>query len=270
MATRTPRTRPLERGGPRRYAARMPAERIVIFGATSAIAQALCHRYAARGARLALVGRDPHKLAALAAELGTSVVLVRAQDFCNTEQSAPLVAEAAAALGGIDLALVAHGLLGDQLESEHAYAVAEQIVHVNYLSVLALLIPLANRLETQRHGQLAVISSVAAERGRPRNYTYASAKAALNVFLEGLRSRLYPSGVSVHTIRLGPVDTPMTATHTKNRLFATVDEAASGILSALARGTAEPFVPRYWGLIMPVVRNLPEPLFQRVRSLSGR
>jgi decaprenylphospho-beta-D-erythro-pentofuranosid-2-ulose 2-reductase len=244
--------------------------RVAIFGATSAIAGELARRYAQRGARLALVGRDAQKLAALAAELGSAVALVRAQDFLDTRGSEALIGEVGAALGGVDLALIAHGLLGDQLASERSIDEAEEIARVNYLSVQALLIPLANLLEAQRGGQLAVISSVAAERGRPRNYTYAAAKGALNVYLQGLRSRLYGTGVSVHTIKLGPVDTPMTATHAKNRLFTTAHEAARQIEAALARGAREPFVPWYWAAIMPVVRHMPEALFQRVPSLSGR
>jgi decaprenylphospho-beta-D-erythro-pentofuranosid-2-ulose 2-reductase len=244
--------------------------RVAIFGATSAIAGELARRYAKRGARLALIGRDAQKLATLAAELGEAVALVRAQDFLDTHGSEALIGDVGAALGGVDLALIAHGLLGDQLASERSIDEADAIARVNYLSVQALLIPLANLLEAQRSGQLAVISSVAAERGRPRNYTYAAAKGALNVYLQGLRSRLYGTGVSVHTIKLGPVDTPMTAMHTKNRLFTTAHEAARQIEAALDRGAREPFVPWYWAAIMPVVRHMPEALFQRVPSLSGR
>ena len=85
-----------------------------------------------------------------------------------------------------------------------------------------------------------------------------------------MRSRLYKAGVQVHTIKLGPVDTPMTAGHKKNALFARSDVVARGILRAIDRGSAEAFVPFIWQLIMPVVRSLPEAVFQRVSALSGR
>lgn len=243
---------------------------VAIFGATSTVAQAVARRYAAQGARLALIGRSPDKLAQLTRELGQSVVFERAQDFCDSERSSEVVTQLLSAVPRLDVVLIAHGLLGDQLRSEQDPREADEIARVNYLSVQNLLIPLANALERQRGGKLAVITSVAAERGRPRNYTYAAAKAALNVYLQGLRSRLYASGVTVHTIKLGPVDTPMSATHKKNALFSDAESVARHIERALQRNVSEAFVPPIWALIMPIVRHMPEAIFQRVGALSGR
>jgi short-subunit dehydrogenase len=245
-------------------------EHVAIFGATSAIAAECARLYAARGARLYLVGRDARKLQSLVDELGASVAGSASQDFDETERAEACVADALRTLGQLDIALIAHGLLGDQRESEVSLACAEQIARTNYLSVMALVLALANHFEQRRGGHLAVLSSVAAERGRPRNYSYAAAKSALNTYLQGVRSRLYRAGVQVHTIKLGPVDTPMTATHKKNALFAQPDAAARGIARAIDRGVAEAFVPGFWQFIMPVVKNLPEAIFQRVSALSAR
>ncbi|HTU59923.1 MAG TPA: SDR family NAD(P)-dependent oxidoreductase [Polyangiales bacterium] len=246
------------------------SKRVAIFGATSAIAQSVARRYARAGAQLALIGRNQAKLEALARELGPAARFTRVQDFARTEQAEAGVQAAFDALGGIDIALIAHGLLGDQLRSEQELAEALEIEHVNYTSVVALLIPIANRLAAQQSGQIAVLSTVAAERGRPRNYTYAAAKGALNVYLQGLRSRLYREHVTVHTLKLGPTDTPMSADHTKNMLFARPDQVADGVVRAIERGDQEAYVPRFWRPLMFVVRNLPEPIFQRVPALSGR
>ena len=246
--------------------------RVIVFGATSAIAGRVIGHWAARGDRLHLVGRDPDKLAAVAAACaGAERVTTAVADLCATERAAQLVDEALAALGGaVDLVLIAHGDLGDQLRSERDFAEAERIVRVNFLSAVALLVPLANALERQRAGTLAVITSVAGERGRPRNFTYGAAKGALNVYLQGLRSRLYAAGVQVTTLKLGPVDTPMTATHAKNAVFVSAERAGRDIVRAIDRGKAEAFVPGFWRLIMWVVRNTPEALFQRLAFLSGR
>jgi decaprenylphospho-beta-D-erythro-pentofuranosid-2-ulose 2-reductase len=248
----------------------MTQQQIAIFGATSAIAAEVARVYAARGARLYLVGRSADKLARLVNELRVSVVASAVQDFDRTDAAAGCVDAAVAALGRIDLALIAHGLLGDQLQSESQLDEAEQIARTNYLSVMALVIPLANQLERQRGGRLAVLSTVAAERGRPRNYSYAAAKSALNVYLQGVRSRLYSAGVGVHTIKLGPVDTPMTVSHAKNLLFADTQTVARQTVRAIDRGVAEAYVPSFWRPIMFAVRNLPEALFQRFGALSGR
>jgi decaprenylphospho-beta-D-erythro-pentofuranosid-2-ulose 2-reductase len=131
-------------------------------------------------------------------------------------------------------------------------------------------VPLANHFESARAGRLGVITSVAGERGRPRNYTYGASKGALNLYLQGLRSRLYPAGVTVTTLKLGPVETPMTVTHEKNALFALPGAVARRIASAIDAGRSEVFVPWYWWAIMLLVRHAPEPVFQRLRFLSGR
>lgn len=245
-------------------------EHVAIFGATSAIATATARVFAARNARLYLVGRNADKLRALHEELGDAVVSTAVQDFDDTDAAERCVAAAHAALGRIDVALIAHGLLGDQHKSERDFGEAEQIARTNYLSVVALLIPLANVLQEQRGGHLVVLSTVAAERGRPRNFTYAAAKSALNTYLQGVRSRLYPAGVKVHTIKLGPVDTPMTVSHKKNWLFAQADEVGREIVRAIDRGAPQAYVPRFWRPIMFTVRNLPEFVFQRIGALSER
>src|SRR4030095_1489317 len=99
---------------------------------------------------------------------------------------------------------------------------------------------------------------------------HGACKGALNLYLQGVRSRLYPAGVTVTTLKLGPVDTPMTVTHEKNRLFAQPGDVARDIVHAMDARRAEAFVPRVWGAIMPVVRMTPEAIFQKLRFLSGR
>lgn len=244
-------------------------QRVLILGATSAIAAEVARLYARRGARLYLVGRNSGKLDALLRELGEGAS-GRAADFTDLVQAEPVIEEARMALGGIDVALVAHGDLGDQLQSERSFSEAESILRINFLSVVALLVPLSNLLEHQRAGTVGVITSVAGDRGRPRNYTYGAAKGGLNVFLQGLRSRLWASGVKVVTLKLGPVDTPMTRDHEKNLLFAEPRAVARSIVSALERGRDEVYVPWFWALIMPIVKHTPERLFQLLPFLSGR
>jgi decaprenylphospho-beta-D-erythro-pentofuranosid-2-ulose 2-reductase len=246
-------------------------KRVLITGATSAIAAAMARKLAQRGARIYLLGgRSQEKLDRLAAELGPAVAGARTADFDQTEHNAAAVAAAITALGGLDLAIIAQGALGDQLASEQTYDEAEAILRTNLLGVVSLLIPIGNHFERTGGGNIAVFSSVAAERGRPRNYTYAAAKGALNVYLQGLRSRLYPRGTKIHVLKVGPVDTPMTTHHVKNRLFAQADDVADAILAAIDKGRAVAWVPWFWRPIMGIVRALPEPLFQRAKSLSGR
>jgi short-subunit dehydrogenase len=251
--------------------------KVVIFGASSAIAGEVAALHAARGDELHLVARSRDKLSALAERLdglrsahGSPPPLTTVADFDRLEENASVVARVLEASGGADTVLIAHGLLGDQLLSEQDFAEAERIICTNFTSAVSLLVPLANHFERQRAGRLGVITSVAGERGRPRNYTYGASKAALGIYLQGVRSRLYPAKVAVTTLKLGPVDSPMTTSHGKNALFAQTGEVARDIVGAMDARRAEVFVPRRWAAIMPIVRNTPEALFQRVKALSGR
>jgi decaprenylphospho-beta-D-erythro-pentofuranosid-2-ulose 2-reductase len=246
-------------------------QRVLILGATSAIASHVAELHARRGDRLHLVGRSAAKLADVSRRCAhTARVTTQEVDFADLDGNAAVVSAAIASLGAVDTALIAHGDLGDQRASEQSFEGAEVILRVNFLSVVSLLIPLANHMERERHGRLGVITSVAGERGRPRNYTYGAAKGALNVYLQGLRTRLYSADVTVTTLKLGPVDTPMTRDHAKHLLFGQPAQVAAAIVRAMDAGASEAYVPSFWRLIMPVVKSTPERLFQRLPFLSGR
>ena len=242
---------------------------LLILGATSTVAVDVARIYRAQGARFYLIARSQEKLAKLSKELGASVIGEKCVDFLDTAATLAALRYALDALGEVDLALVAQGDLGNQLESETNFAEAERQILINYVSAVAQLTVLGPFFEAQGRGTIAVISSVAGERGRPRNYTYGSAKGGLTLYLQGLRSRLWPR-VTVTTIKLGPVDTPMTTYHEKNASFVTSEQAARGIVNAIARRRGEAYVPGFWRFVMLVVRCLPERVFQRLRFLSAR
>jgi decaprenylphospho-beta-D-erythro-pentofuranosid-2-ulose 2-reductase len=243
---------------------------VLIVGATSDIAREVAREHARRGDRLFLLGRDPVKLQGVAAELGACVAGVASADFNHTYGNSGLLERAVAALGGLDVAVIAHGWLGDQLVSEASYAHAEEVIRTNFTSAVSLIIPIVNQLESQKHGALVVLSSVAGDRGRPRNYTYGAAKGATTLYLQGVRSRLYGTGVRVVTVRLGPVNTKMTTDHPKNVLFGEAPAVARAIVRSEDRGPEDVYVPWYWRPIMAAVRGLPERVFQRFSFLAGR
>ena len=245
-------------------------QKTLIVGATSAIAAEVAQVCAARGDRLYLVGRDASKLKALVSSLGSAVVGHESADLLAFDQAQARMQRAIAALGGLDRALIAHGDLGDQARSERDFDYARALIDTNFTGVVALLLPIAAHFETQGYGHLAAITSVAGERGRPRNYTYGAAKRALGCYLEGLRSRLYRRGVHVHNIKLGPVPTPMSAGHAQNLLWGEKRAVAHGIVRAMERRWHTVYLPRSWRLVMAVVRLLPECVFQRFGFLAGR
>ena len=241
--------------------------RIVIFGGTSAIAEATAREFAQRGDAIFLIGRSRERLDAIARDLkirGASQVGFASQDLRELARFEGLLDEAQSTLGGLDAALIAHGTLPDQAACESSVDTLVDQLQTNAISVMALCTLLANRFAAQKRGVIAVISSVAGDRGRRSNYAYGSAKAAVTAFTSGLRQRLLPLGVFVVTIKPGFVDTPMTAAFQKGALWATPAAVAKQIAAAMIRGTPVIYTPGFWRPIMFVIRSVPEFVFRRL------
>ena len=244
-------------------------KRILIIGATSAIATACARIWAVHGASLFLVARDAEKLEALGGDLTVrgAVKVSTFQMDANATLTHPAMLDAAVqALGQVDIALIAHGTLPDQRTCEADASVALREFATNGLSVIALLTVLANKLEQQHGGAIGVITSVAGDRGRPSNYLYGSAKAAVSVFCEGLRARLFKSGVSLTDIRPGFVATPMTQGLPIPALLVVEPEiVAKRIVESIERKTDVLYAPAFWALIMLIIKNIPRTIFKRMK-----
>ena len=242
---------------------------ILIIGATSAIAEATARRFAAAGARFYLVGRNADRLAAIARDLeirSGQPVAHESLDLDLLDQHPALLERAEQALGEIDIALIAHGVLPDQDACQESVAATLAAIQTNALSVISLATLLGNAFEQRGRGVLIAISSVAGERGRQSNYVYGAAKGMVSLFLQGLRNRLSRHGVQVITIKPGFVDTPMTAAfEKKGLLWAQPDRIAKGIVAAVERGRDEVYLPGFWRWIMLVIRHIPEGLFKRLK-----
>jgi decaprenylphospho-beta-D-erythro-pentofuranosid-2-ulose 2-reductase len=243
-------------------AARTEPRRILVLGATSGIAEACIHLWADRGDHLFLVGRQANRLAAVVADARTRGAGYVDSD--RTEHHADLLAHAINSLGGLDIAYLALGILGDQSKAERNFHDAAHIVHTNYTAPVSLLTWLANYCAQRHSGTLAVLSSVAGERGRKSNYVYGSSKAGLTAFVDGLRNRIDREGVRVMTIKPGPVKTSMTEGMKGRERFADVNKVAATIAKAIDKGQDIVYVPGQWRLIMSVIRAIPERVFKKL------
>ena len=241
--------------------------KILVLGATSGIAEATCRIWASQGASLFLIARNGEKLAAVAADLktrGASFIDTAVADLDDTDKHPELLAHAINSLTGMDIAYLAHGILGDQTEAERDFNTAAQIIHTNYMAPVSLLTWLANFCAQRHSGTLAVISSVAGDRGRKSNYLYGSSKAGLSAFLGGLRNRVDREGVTVLTIKPGPVKTAMTASMKGSEKFADVDKVAATIVKAIDAKADNLYVPFLWQPIMFVIRSVPDRVFKKL------
>jgi short-subunit dehydrogenase len=241
--------------------------RVLIIGASSAIAAETAKVYAKHGDKLFLTGRDPARLAAVKEDLGVrgaAQVESAVLDVTRIAEHREVIDSAVARLGGLDVAFIAHGTLPDQALCEERVSDALEALQVNFTATVALLTLLANYFEAQRHGCIAVITSVAGDRGRQSNYVYGAAKGGLDRFLQGLRNRLFRSGVAVVTLKPGFVDTPMTAGVKKNPLFTSAAQAGRSIYRAIEARRDVVYIPWFWRPIMALVRWLPESIFKRL------
>ncbi len=241
--------------------------KIVIFGASSAIAEHTARKFSQEEVELVLVARSEQKLAAVADDLrtrGAKVAATLVCDLADISKHEVLLQNIEQSLADYDTVLLAHGMLGDQEACQVNYEKAEEQLRVNLLSHISLLTRIANIFEARRRGCIAVIGSVAGDRGRKSNYVYGCSKGALEIFCSGLRNRLHDSGVQVLTIKPGFVATPMTAHLKHGPLFANPEQVAEGIYKAIKSGRNVVYLPWFWRYIMLIIKHIPEALFKKM------
>lgn len=241
--------------------------RILIIGATSAIAQATARLFAEHGDRIFLAARNKDKLLAMERDLslrGACQIKTAFFEATDFDSHPKLIEEAINALGGLDAVLIAQGTLPNQKKCEESVENTLKELTINALSVISLLTILANFFEMQRSGSIAVLSSVAGDRGRKSNYVYGAAKAAITTFLQGLRNRLASSGVHVMTIKPGFVETPMTASFKKGMIWASPESVAKSIVIGIQKKRDVLYTPFFWREIMVIIRSIPESLFKKM------
>ena len=239
--------------------------RVLVVGATSAIAEACARLYAARGASLVLVGRDAARLEAIAADLRVrgARAWTHVLDANDTAAHAAMLDAAWAALGEVDVALVAHGALPDPGACAASTDAALAAFATNATSVLALGGALLRRLRAP--ATLAVIASVAGVRGRAANPVYGAAKAAVVAWASGERQARHATGVNVLTVMPGPLASPMTAHLRPGPLWSTPARVAAGLVRAIDRRRAVAWLPWFWRPLMLAIALLPEAVFRRMQ-----
>lgn len=236
---------------------------VLVFGATSLIAQECIRLWAAKHSHFVLVGRSASRLQEVADDLAVRFpklkVSVQAIDLLNASE----VEAAVAAAGEIEIALVAQGSLSDQPKASTDLQYLAEELQVNAVSAALASEAIAKVLERQGHGTLGIIGSVAGDRGRAYNYSYGSSKALLATYAAGLQQRFAASKVKIVLIKPGPTATPMTANHRGK--MAPVAEVAKTIVAGMATGSRVVYAPSLWRIIMLVVRSIPFFVFKKLK-----
>ncbi len=241
--------------------------KVLVIGGASAIAVEVEKLFAGEKAMLFLADRSETRLVAVRDDLKVLLdakIEIEQFDVTEFDKHEAFFQGVVAKLGGLDVVLIAHGTLPDQTAVEKDNLSAIREFNINGTSVISLSTIAANYFEAQGKGTLAVISSVAGDRGRKSNYLYGSAKGAVSLFLQGLRNRLSSTPVKIITIKPGMVDTPMTAHMPKGILFSKPEAIAKGIFSAINNGKDIVYFPGYWRLIMCIIKHIPEFIFKKL------
>lgn len=242
---------------------------IVILGPTSAIARAVAGVFAAKGHALVLAGRDTEEIETMAADLGVRYgVSVHGLPWDATYfDTHAQVVEACAELldDSIEGVVLCSGYMPEQEDAQTDWDNARRTIDVTYTGSVSMLNIFATRFESQRHGFICAISSVAGDRGRQSNYLYGSAKAGLSAYLQGLRNRLFPAGVHVLTVKPGFMDTAMTWGLDGMFLVASPEYVGQRIVRAIEKRRNVLYVPWFWRYIMLIIRHIPESIFKRMR-----
>jgi short-subunit dehydrogenase len=244
-------------------------QKIIIIGATSAMAEHCARLWVqSESKNIVLAGRNAEKIQRIAQDLMVrsplSTIQVVTLDFQNP-QSIQSWADEQVQQGNPDIVLIAHGSLPEQKTCEQDLALGAQAIMLNGVSPVLFAEAFANHMERAGHGTIAVLGSVAGDRGRKSNYIYGASKGFVTRYVQGLQHRLAKTKVKVVLIKPGPTDTPMTAQlKSQGSALAPVQDVAQAIVRAIKKGTPTVYTPAKWSLIMMIIRHLPRFIFNKM------
>jgi len=243
--------------------------RILVLGATSAIAQAYARRRGAEGAAFVLAGRREERLASIAADLkacGAASAESFVIDLAAIDGIEAAARDLRAKFGEIDEVVIAYGILGEQSAAEQDLSLARALIDTNFTSAALWILALIKAKPANVTLTIVGIGSVAGDRGRGSNFIYGSSKAAFDRFLEGLQHK-GDAALRVVRVKPGFVDTPMTAAieNKGGPLWAKPDQIADDIARAVAKGRRVVYTPWFWWVIMMIIRHLPWFVFRRLK-----
>jgi len=244
-------------------------QKIVIVGATSAMAEHCARLWVTESPKnMVLLARDLQKAERVAQDLrvrsSQSSITVQAIDFADPEQIQTWADQVCSA-GVPDIVLIAHGTLPDQAACQQDLALSQSVLQINGISPVLFAEGFVGQMEKANHGKLAIIGSVAGDRGRKSNYVYGAAKGLVTRYAQGLQHRLANTQVKIILIKPGPTATPMTAHMSgKGQKMADVGSVAQVVVQSVANSSPVVFAPANWSLIMMVIRHLPRFIFNKM------
>jgi NAD(P)-dependent dehydrogenase (short-subunit alcohol dehydrogenase family) len=226
---------------------------VLVTGASSGIGAALAEGFAARGAVVGICARRADRLAAVLDRVREHSPSSRAwtvdlADLSGIDAFAGRVEEE---LGGVDVLVNNAGIPKRRRVTDLTPEVVDAVTTINYLSPVRLTLALLPGL-IERKGRVVSISSVAARLSPPSEAAYAATKAALTAWSESMQVDLHDTGVRVHVVNPGVIDTDLFHLPDNDAPIADevdalpVDAIVAPVIEQLESGRFEIYVPEWF------------------------
>jgi short-subunit dehydrogenase len=239
----------------------------IITGASSGIGWELAKTLSAQGCAVGLLARRKDRLDALVQEIQAAggKAACAGADVSDRAQTIAAILALREQLGPVDLLIANSGVgVPTTLEPLNIDEV-EVMFKVNTLGVVYAIEAVLPEMLQRGKGHLAAISSLASYLGMPGESGYCASKAAVNVYMEGLRVQVRRRGITVTTICPGFIETPMTAVNTfKMPFLMKADRAAHLIVRALKKKKKVYNFPWQTMMLMRIAGWLPDWALERV------
>ncbi len=245
-----------------------PVPRAVVVGASSGIGEAVARKLAREGYRVALLARRREALENICKEvnqqLGDSIAVAYQHDVTKYDEVPALFQQVLRDLKQIDVFVYVAGVQHRFGFSEYDIEKEREMINVNLLGAMAWLGQVATLFERMGRGHIIGISSVGGDRGRVGNPAYNTSKAGLSTYLEALRNRLTRSGVHVLTVKPGFVQTELLKNAPTTFGVISPEKLANDIWRAIRKRRQVIYAPKWWRLIMLIIRHTPSFIFRRL------
>ncbi len=231
-----------------------PFKRVFVLGGSSEIAQEICFSLANKGTEfIHLVSRQKSKNKEFIRKLKNDFNLeIVNQQFDLFEENPLLKPD----LDFFDLYVVAAGYLGNTALAQYDHEEAYKIAKINYFSLIPWISAITSEKRICKPGAIWILSSVAGDRGRPSNYHYGAAKAALTIFCEGLLNKCHGKPFKVRIIKAGFIYTSMTIGKAPKILCASKKYVSKVLCNHPFKEGIE-YLPFWWSFVMKLISILP-------------
>ncbi|MFW1857058.1 SDR family NAD(P)-dependent oxidoreductase [Acinetobacter defluvii] len=244
--------------------------KIVIVGGTSSIAEHCARIWLQKyECELILLGRNIDKLQRVMNDLQVrhpkSDIQIQCVKFLDAQAIQKMI-QVLNQKGAIDIALIAHGSLPNQEQCEKDILNCQNALEINAISPVLFTEAIIECMIECNHGKIAVIGSVAGDRGRKSNYVYGASKALIETYLQGVQHRLalINSQVTATLVKPGPTATPMTVGIRGKGKLASPEQVAQDIVQAIQKSKVMIYTPKKWWIIMSIIKRLPFLIFKRI------